>query len=153
MNKIIISLVSFLLISSIMIAKDIYKKPIVVKNPYHSVNFVTSDGQLYHSNDFGLSFEKVEGVIYPKIKVEKLITSDNSYFSLKGDILKYSIDENIEGFVNFKITNIEGDFENITVNTELDRTGIIKLKYSYKLLILNLESSTKLKKTFKLINN
>lgn len=153
MKKIIISLLSFILLSSMMISKDVYKKPIVVKNPNHSVNFITSDGQLYHSRDFGLSFEKVEGVKYPKLKVEKLITTDNSYVSLNGDILNYSIDENIEGLVNFKITNINGDFENFTVNTELDRTGFIKLKNTYKLLILNLESTSKVKKTYKLINN
>lgn len=133
-------------------SKDIYRKPIIVKNPCNSVYFVASDGQLYHSGDFGLSFEKVDGVIYPKLNTKELIVTDDSFVNLKDNTLEYSLDDKYEGDVTFRITDIYGNYNIFTINTDVNRTGFIKLNKNYRLLILNIESSFGTSKTFKLIN-
>ena len=152
MKKIIVLFISNILLTSILESKDIYRKPIIVKNPCNSVYFVASDGQLYHSGDFGLSFEKVDGVKYPKLNTKESVVIDDSFVNLKDNTLEYSLDDNYEGNVTFKITDVYGNYNIFLINTDLNRTGIIKLNKNYRLLILNMENSFGESKTFKLIN-
>lgn len=150
MKNIIIVTLTILTLSISLKAEDDNIK--IDHKKLHSIYFTTSDGRLFHSDDFGITYNEVKE--YQNRKIEESIKESNilKFMRLQDQLINFEIDD--KNIQNIKIitSDILGNSKTFDINIKSEREQIF-LDKKYKQLFVKVITDNKEVQTFNLINN